>query len=870
MSEFNVNVAKSRLSVGYTPEVNKLAVGLSMDYRANKSQSDYVLLDGPPYANGPAHLGHVLNKVFKDLVLKSQRAQGKVTKYQPGWDCHGLPLELAVEKKHGKESLESLKKHCRHLALRSVVKQRKDFRSLGVQADWSNPYLTMSGELKKASWMSLSKLVEKDLLEVKRYPVHYCPACQSSLAEAELEYTFLPKDNLWFKVKLSESDYALVWTTTPWTLPMNQGLALNENFEYWGFHQENSLLWVQAQSKKALELVGTGVEYVCATGRELLSKKFTPQNPLTGETTCLVHADFVTDDATGFVHLAPAHGPEDFDVLTLDYSVAPLQRLDKFGAYLDDLPDSLVSLKGVKAAKATSVVLSLLTSANLFFEHFCSEEEQSVCWRHGCKTYYNATYQAFLKLDKVYGRVEELLSSSGVNTVHANRLLSMAQGRTSWCLSRQRHWGTAMNLVLDKNTFELKKDRTQDALNASVNDLDFSLKADELLFKDVLDVWFDSGNLVNAHLFDNPEYAVDLVLEGKDQYRGWFQALLWLTVAVNDKLPFKDVFCHGFVLNEDRDKFSKSKGNAKSVSYYVNEYGPDVLRLWVASQEQNSDCVFSKAKLEELKKYYSRFRLTLRFLTSNTYDTAEFLNSDVKENFESSAFSDYSRFVLNSANDLNDELVALYNSYSFKECVDKLYAFFDKTLSSTYFEWAKPFLYLRSKNSMQRKEVQYALHQLEQQLYAWLKVFTPFVAEEFFKDKYGSDKSVFNEAYPSLEHYNVTVNWNKVLSFKPSVSKVVEDAQAQKLLKAKLQAALLLNLSAVEDRKLLDEVDNSVGLKELFGVSKVELALSNTLSYTVELTNLAEDESYCKCPRCWQFGLKEKFLSNLCDECSMD
>lgn len=867
MNEFNVNVSKSRLSVGYTQEVNSLAYALSQYNQKEWDTSDYVLLDGPPYANGPAHLGHVLNKVFKDLVLKSQRAQGRSTQYQPGWDCHGLPLELAVEKKHGKESVLSLKKHCKNLALRSVVRQRKDFRALGVQADWSSPYLTMSDELKKASWLSLEKLVEKDLLEVKQYPVHYCPACHSSLAEAELEYALLPKDNLWFKVKLAARNFALVWTTTPWTLPMNQGLALNENLSYWGVETEEGTLWVQAESSFAQKLLLTYSQYATKTGKQLLEQGFKPENPLTGAATVLVSADFVTEDATGFVHLAPAHGPEDFDVLTLKHGVAPLHLLDKFGVYSDSLPECLAHLRGVKAAKSTSVVLDLLKEVGMFFEYSCKDEEQAVCWRHGCKTYYNATFQAFLKLDAVYGRVSQLLNASNVNPLHSQRLLKMAQGRSSWCLSRQRHWGTEMNLVLKKDTFELKKHRTLQALQTLADQKEFLLENDEVLFTDVLDVWFDSGNLVNAHLFANPEYAVDLVLEGKDQYRGWFQSLLWLTVAVHDKLPFKDVFCHGFVLNEDRDKFSKSKGNAKSVDFYVKEYGPDVLRLWVASQEQNSDCVFSKTKLEELKKYYSRFRLTLRFLTSNTYELNEFFDEEVKNSFESSTFSDYSRFVLNLAQDLNEELYQLYNKYAFKECVDKLYAFLDKVLSSNYFEWAKPYLYLKNKSSMKRKEVQYALHLLEQQVYSWFKVFTPFVAEEFYKDKYGSDASVFNQTEPKSEKYLVQLNWNRVFGFKPAISKVVEEAQAQKSLKAKLQASLQLHLEREEDEKLLLAVDQFVGLKELFGVSAVSYSTTPEQSFAVTLSNLSNCEDHEKCPRCWQYFPKAYFGTNLCNEC---
>ena len=891
---FNVNVAKSRLSVGYTKnDQNYLDFWQSNNTyeKVNevlKENKKFVLLDGPPYANGQAHMGHALNKTFKDLVVKSRWFLGENVDYRPGWDCHGLPLELAVEKKYGRLEKPLLKKRCKDLALRSLVKQRKVFKRLGVLGNWDEPYLTLSNEMLTNNWSTLAELVKKDLLVYKQYPVHYCPACASSLAEAELEQKLMPKDSLYFKMKLEQSNYdnlyALVWTTTPWTLPMNQALAFKQEFTYqlWSNDKENLVLqnpdqvqaWLNENNfefVKELQLDNLGVTSCLS--------------PLSLDKVPFLHADFVEEGKTGFVHVSCSHGPEDFD-LGQKNNVFPKTYLNQYGVFDVEEDKPFFSLNKKKQSQVAPLVLDLLKAHNAFVKYDQSQVEQNVCWRHKTGVFYNATWQVFLDLEKdsfnLKERVKDLLSASKMDDKHKLRLSQMLLSRNQWCLSRQRSWGCPMNLLVNKKTKELDSLSFQYLVLCSENK---EAQAEQLLasnshlelFTDVLDVWFDSGNVVNEYQAregqQSKDYVVNLALEGKDQYRGWFQSMLWLSVAKNNVMPYENLFCHGFVLDENRSKFAKSSGTGNVVDLYADLYGADVLHLWVAAQEPGLDAVFSEKKLEEMKTYYSRLRLCLRFLTSNLYDYDHKHHQKNLARFSNESSFDLHRYVLKEMYEVEQKFEHDFKQYEFKKSLESLYQFCDKTMSNFYFDWSKNPLYLRNKNSDERLEVQTACYELMLGLFDMTKVFAPFVAEEFYQDYFGKNNSVFEQRYFSEEKKTylnslfVNADWKTVQQVRKMVQTEVEKLQKAGTVKSRTEVKAHLQLE--EGLYLtVSKVDKNYRLGELLSVSDV--SFEATENSFVSLHNLKNDESYQKCPRCWNYEVKKHFHDDLCEHCDKE
>lgn len=890
--KYNVNVAKSRLSVGHVDNDQQF---LSLwenektfdKVNKNLSGKPFVLLDGPPYANGQAHLGHALNKMFKDLVVKSRWVMGQPVHYRPGWDCHGLPLELAVEKKYGKLDTPTLKTRCKQLAFRSLVKQRKSFKRLGVLGQWDTPYVTLSKDMVQSSWASLRVLAEKKLLEYKQYPVHYCPACASSLAEAELENKVMSKDSLYFKMPVHATKYdnlhAVVWTTTPWTLPMNQALAFHNEHTYqvWSNAKEH-VVFENSNEVSLLEVLNKeGYSFVAEhKGNELGFS--TASSPLTNHVVPVLHADFVEEGRTGFVHVATAHGAEDFE-LGKQNGLTPVSYLNKFGVF-EVVHEHLNFLNGKKYLQVQQLVCDYLNSNNLFLHYSQDNVEQQVCWRHKCGVYYNATWQAFLKLEDpthhLKNEVAKHLEDSSLSKHYKDRLSQMLLSRSHWCLSRQRKWGTPMNLLVDKSTKQVD-DLTVNYLDYLANGMED--KAQQLLldnqhldvFEDVLDVWFDSGNVVNHYAqhndFDKEQgYVVDLALEGKDQFRGWFQSMLWLSVAVNNTMPYKNLFCHGFVLDELRQKFSKSAGNGSLVDTYAQQHGSDVLHLWVANQEPELDCVFSDNKLEEMKKYYSRLRLALRFTSSNLYDYDYSKHNANLEHFSQNADWDVHRFVLKQLHSVYQEVTEYFEKYQFKKALETLYLFADKTLSNFYFDWAKNPLYLYAKNSEQRLGTQVALFELMNGLFDLVKVFAPFVAEEFYQDYFNNKQSVLEASYFTkdkqewLENMHNNVSWQQVLETRKLVQATLEPLQKSQAVKARTEVNAYVHCPQ-------EAYDNLMLVSKLYRLGEF-LAVSNAFvktseEFTVDLEQLKSNESYQKCPRCWNYELVSSFKHELCTHC---
>lgn len=902
MKNFTLNMNKSRLSVGYTKNNSTFVEfweSKNTYHKANfalfekTGKQQYVLLDGPPYANGALHLGHALNKNFKDLVVKSRWFTGQPVHFQPGWDCHGLPLELAVEKTHGRQAPSEMKRLCRELALTSVENHKKEFKSLGVLADWENPYLTLNDVNLRSNWMTLANLMEKDLLVYKQYPVHYCADCGSSLAAAELETKKLPKHSLYFLMSATSSKYSnlnlLVWTTTPWTLPMNQAVAFNDDFNYevWFCAAQNKYVALQnpQASKVDMFLQDNGyVKYAEVKFCELEVQNVV--SPLTQELVPALAASFVEEGKTGFVHMSLSHGPEDFE-LGVSKGLLPRTFLNQYGKFDTASYNELAFLDKVHKDSCANLVVERLKANGLFVSHETFEEEQNVCWRHKKGVFYNATWQVFLNLEAPHfnlkDKVKNLLEKSELDKTSKEQLGLMLFNREHWCLSRQRNWGCEMNLLVDKETNQLSPLSTQylsllahgreDAAQEMLN-----LNPNLVVFKDVLDVWFDSGNVVNTYsrLYgdQSDEFVVNMALEGKDQYRGWFQAMMWLCVADREKLPYQHLFCHGFVLNNSKEKFSKSSGNGKELDYYLDKYGADTVHLWVASQEAGKDAVFSEDKLSSMNTVYSRLRLCLRYLSSNLYDYDYSKHEHNLNEFKNKGSFDLQRFLFKEMGNLAVYFKTSFNAYDFKNPLNELYEFCTKTLSNFFFDYSKNPLYLRKLVSQERLELQCGMFELFLGLLDMVKVYAPFVAEEFYQDFFNNGKSVFEEFYFNDEKFNsllnnkVELDWFNTMSFRKLVLSNLDELQQDKKVKSRTEVNANLFVVA-HDFENLKKTSENYRLRDLFNVSGVNLHLKDN-GNEVTLDVLNNNDNYHKCPRCWNYVEKDLFVDELCQDCHND
>lgn len=818
----------------------------------NHQGNTFHLMDGPPYANGEPHLGHFLNKVLKDLVCRSEELSGKTVEFKPGWDCHGLPLELAVEKVKGKQDVTALLKGCARLAKKSVSRSRKAFLQAGVKATWFAPYLTLSPELKKHTYTTLGSLFNKNLLQYKKSPVQVCPQCKSSLSDAELEHSDAKKDSLYFLVRLETKEekptFALVWTTTPWTVPMNKGLAYAPDQTY------------TLKEFERCKVLGQNMHGMFQDWGDLLGESQVNSNtfadsypnawqPLLRNETKLMPASFVTSDRTGFVHVVPAHGPDDFS-LGKEYELSQDSYVATDGFY-HNLPAPLLGLEGRHVGNAAPVVLDLLKQQGLFVSHSVSKAETAHCWRHNVPVFYLATHQVFLDLESLKPKVNETLNKTSLSPDDKRLLGEMMLNRPNWCLSRQRYWGNQLCLWVDKDNQLVKEnaaylqamaDENQELLTSLKQTLE---ESGCRMVTDVLDVWFDSGNLGVAY---QNVYGVvpDMVLEGRDQFRGWFQSLMWLSMAVHDTPAFKNMLWHGFVLDKEKQKLSKSKGNAGTLDSYMKEFGTDTMRMWAASSTFGQDVAFSKDKLMQMKTFYDRFRLTVRYALSNLYDYDQDASLAMERLNSSRHLQNVDNLVqemVNETMNLEQKVKEAFSKYDFREPLEELYLFCEKRLSNLYFDMMKSCLYLDEANSQDRRTVQAGLVVVLQKLMPLLEVYCPFLVAEV------QDKFVPAQVKPRVANFNL----NEVFEFRTWVS---DQPEMQK--KGSKTDYLLLVDGIMYLRAGLRT--NAENMSRFVGTSAFEgkVGAANTL------VDLKSNPDYEKCSRCRTFVLKTKCTNGVC------
>jgi isoleucyl-tRNA synthetase len=782
--------------------------------KARAGKPRYILQDGPPYANGDIHLGHAVNKVLKDIVVKSHTLDGFDSPYVPGWDCHGLPIELQVEKKVGKAGqkvdAKTFRAACREYAKEQISRQREDFKRLGILGAWDEPYLTMNFQFEADQLRALSEVIKHGHLYKGLKPVYWCLDCASALAEAEVEYEdkTSPAIDVRFPVVDAEAfGKALgskggsgpisvaIWTTTPWTLPANQAVALGAELPYALLQFEKDVgqervLVAEPLADAVAERWGlSGYEIVGrALGKDL--EGFKVKHPFYDRVVPLVLGEHVTLDAgTGAVHTAPAHGVEDFG-LGIQYKLKIDNPVDGNGVYLPNTP----IFAGEHVFKANDHVVQVLRDHGMLLHHEPFRHSYPHCWRHKSPVIFRATPQWFIGMDQNGLRqaaMEEIKKVKWIPDWGQNRIEAMVGNRPDWCISRQRTWGVPIALFVHKQSGELHP-RTAELLETVAKGVeqegvDFWFSREEQDFlgdeakdydkvKDILDVWFDSG-VVHYCVGEKrmgiaPDQKADIYLEGSDQHRGWFQSSLLTSVAIRGKAPYKDVLTHGFTVDEQGRKMSKSIGNVVVPQKVISNLGADVLRLWVASTDYSGELSVSDNILKHNAEAYRKMRNTVRYLLANLYDFDPAQNSVAPANMLA-----LDLWLVERARQLQKELVQAYQDYQYHLIYQKLYGFCVVDLSSFYLDVIKDREYTTQADSVARRSCQTALHHVAEAMVRWLAPILSFTAEEIWHHLPGKrEDSVFLATWYAIPEAAKTDMrlWQQVLSVREAVRKELE------------------------------------------------------------------------------------------------
>ncbi|MFL0795980.1 MAG: isoleucine--tRNA ligase [Cellvibrionaceae bacterium] len=855
---------------------------------ARAGRDQFILHDGPPYANGNIHIGHSVNKILKDIIIKSKTLSGFDAPYIPGWDCHGLPIEHNVEKKVGKAGVKvdhkTFRQKCRDYAAKQVEGQKKDFIRLGVQGDWDNPYLTMAPEFEADIIRSLGKIVKNGHLARGFKPVYWSVVGGSALAEAEVEYQ--DKVSFSIDVKFAAVDQAavaeatgatgegdikvVIWTTTPWTLPANQAVSLHAELDYAVVQVAGErLLLAEALHEDVMKR--SGIEEFSVVGRckgAALEKQLL-QHPFYDRQVPVILGDHVTTEAgTGCVHTAPDHGADDFSV-GRKYDIGTLNYVDEHGVYRD----SVEIFAGEHVYKVDEKVVELLKEREALLCEGKITHSFPHCWRTKTPLIFRATPQWFVSMtqNNLLGDVkEEVEKVEWLPSWGKARIDSMLESSPDWCVSRQRTWGAPIALFVHKETQELhlETERLIEEVAQLVEkvgmDAWFDLDAKDLLgdeaeqyskVTDTLDVWFDSGVTHEAVMRRRGElaYPADLYLEGSDQHRGWFQSSLKTAMAMNGEAPYKTVLTHGFTVDADGKKMSKSLGNTVSPQDVMNSLGADVLRLWIASADYSGEMRVSDEILKRTADSYRRIRNTARFMLSN-------LNGFDPEK-DAVAFDDMvalDRWVVDAAARLQDEILEAYNSYNFHVIYQKLHNFCVVELGGFYLDIIKDRQYTAKADGLPRRSCQTALHYIVEAFTRWIAPILSFTAEEIWEAIPGErTDTVFIAEWTELPRLAESEAlgesyWQQIAAVKNAVNKVLETKKSegvQKSLEAGItlyaDGNLLANLQQLGDELRFVLICSGAEVKPLSEAGEAEATELDGLKMSV-----AKIEAE-KCERCW-------------------
>lgn len=849
----------------------------------------FILHDGPPYANGHLHCGHALNKILKDIIIKSKTFSGYDAPFVPGWDCHGLPVELNVEKKIGKAgnkvSVNEFRKHCRDYAASQIDIQRDEFQRLGVFGDWQNPYATMNFTYEANIVRALAKIIDNGHLQQGFKPVHWCVDCGSALAEAEVDYedkTSASIDVAFYavdpKALLAKIDSNLaqkpvivpIWTTTPWTLPANEAVCLHPDLDYALVDAGDRYFIVASELVTPVMTRFSITDFtICNTAKGSVFENISLQHPFYERQVPMVLGGHVTTDSgTGCVHTAPAHGPDDYQVGKA-YNLSLINPVMANGCYAADVP----LFAGLSVLKSNSQVIEVLREHNTLLHDELMQHSYPHCWRHKTPVIFRATPQWFIAMDK-NGLRDALMSQ--INDVKwvpdwgKARINNMVESRPDWCVSRQRAWGTPMPLFVHITTRELHPDTVQliekvaQRIEKTGIDAWFDLDIREFLgedaefyekISDTLDVWFDSGvsHFCVLQQGDALGFPADIYFEGSDQHRGWFNSSLTTAVAMYGVPPYKTVLTHGYTVDAEGKKLSKSKGNYVALDKLIGQHGADILRLWVSSTDYRNEVSISEEIIKRNADAYRRIRNTARFLLANLFD----FNPE-HDTVADDKLVELDRWAIKRCQQLQEEILNAYEQYHFHVIYQKIHNFCAVDMGSFYLDIIKDRQYTMPVNSVARRSCQTAMYHIVHALTRWLAPILSFTAEEIWQAIPGyAGESVFLErwydAWPEVSNVSME-DWQQVYAIRDEVNKALETKRQEGVIGSGLAAVVTLYASA-SAQSLLAKLGDELRFILITSAATVrpmsECATDVVKNEELGIAIHVAASTHAKCDRCW-------------------
>ena len=861
----------------------------------NAGKPSYVLHDGPPYANGNIHIGHALNKILKDFIVKYKNMNGFVSNYVPGWDTHGLPIEqVLVNNGVDRKSMPATKfrNKCKDYALKQVDKQRADFKKLGVIGDWENPYLTLDPKFEAEQIRVFGKMVDKGYIYKGLKPIYWSPSSESALAEAEIEYRDHTSPSIYVGFELVSEDGVVekgtkfvIWTTTPWTLPANLGIAVHPDFEYQEVkvNGENYLLAKERVNFLAEQFGWENFEL----GKTVLGKELEYllcQHPFLDRTSTVILADYVTlDSGTGLVHTAPGHGVDDFIVGQGKYKLGVLSPVDNQG----NLTEEAGQFAGQFVFDANKNIIAHLAETGALLKQENITHSYPHDWRSKKPIIFRSTPQWFCSVDAFRSELLDAVDRTKFYSEWGKpRLYNMIRDRGDWVISRQRVWGVPIPVFYAENGEAILDieliEHVAKIFEEEGSNVWFYKDTKELLPEgythpgspngeftkemDIMDVWFDSGTSHQGccAIREDLTYPADLYLEGSDQYRGWFNSSLITSVAVSGVAPYKELVSAGFVMDGNGNKMSKSLGNVISPNDVGKELGAEIIRLWSASVDYTQDVRISKDILKQVSETYRKIRNTFRFLLGNLYNGSFNNKTDLVayENLE-----ELDKYMVLKFEKVVAKVLDYYENYQFNSITTELINFFNVELSSFYLDYGKDILYIEGEDSHKRQSMLTVLYTVLSKSVRLLAPILSFTAEEVYDNMpYEDAESVHLTDFPAknlIDDAALEAKWDKLLEVRDDVNKALEESRNEKVIGKSLEAAVEIYSNDSEVVELLNSVDN---LHQLFIVSSVEVKENDGVAYDLATVKVTKAEGH-RCERCWNI-VEEVNEEGLCPRCA--
>ena len=861
----------------------------------NAGKPSYVLHDGPPYANGNIHIGHALNKILKDFIVKYKNMNGFVSNYVPGWDTHGLPIEqVLVNNGVDRKSMPATKfrNKCKDYALKQVDKQRADFKKLGVIGDWENPYLTLDPKFEAEQIRVFGKMVDKGYIYKGLKPIYWSPSSESALAEAEIEYRDHTSPSIYVGFELVSEDGVVekgtkfvIWTTTPWTLPANLGIAVHPDFEYQEVkvNGENYLLAKERVNFLAEQFGWENFEL----GKTVLGKELEYllcQHPFLDRTSTVILADYVTlDSGTGLVHTAPGHGVDDFIVGQGKYKLGVLSPVDNQG----NLTEEAGQFAGQFVFDANKNIIAHLAETGALLKQENITHSYPHDWRSKKPIIFRSTPQWFCSVDAFRSELLDAVDRTKFYSEWGKpRLYNMIRDRGDWVISRQRVWGVPIPVFYAENG-EAILDNTLIEHVAKIFEVEgsnvwFYKDAKELLPEgythpgspngeftkemDIMDVWFDSGTSHQGccAVRDDLTYPADLYLEGSDQYRGWFNSSLITSVAISGDAPYKELVSAGFVMDGNGNKMSKSLGNVISPNDVGKQLGAEIIRLWSASVDYTQDMRISNDILKQVSETYRKIRNTFRFLLGNLFNGSFDNRTDLLSYDE---LEELDKYMVLKFEKVVAKVLDYYENYQFNSITTELINFFNVELSSFYLDYGKDILYIEAEKSHKRLSMLTVLYTVLSKSVRLLAPILSFTAEEVYDNMpYEDAESVHLTDFPAknlIDDAALEAKWDKLLEVRDDVNKALEESRNEKVIGKSLEAAVEIYSNDSEVVELLNSVDN---LHQLFIVSSVEVKENDGVTYDLATVKVTKAEGH-RCERCWNI-VEEVNEEGLCPRCA--